>query len=417
MVDSAASSWEISNWLDDVQHALSHLYDPGELQKNPLVQALGLSEQINATAALRRIIIDAVDTLQPAHDAPAHNPTARYYQLLYQRYVEQYPQQEVAADLGLSVRQLRRIEKSALMMLAETLLAQFPPPAQTPSAGVDVDGELPAPTRQQELAWSQKVIPSETAGVTALLATALKTADPLFQTLGVTVEQSTWDHLPSLDVQIVAARQAVLSVLTTLARCAVGGRIAVHAVAQIGTVQVTIVVQAATGADLAIEAEALESLRLADELTELAGGRLRLDVDDGQSNRAAVHIHLPIETQVRIVALDDNPDILQLLRRYTAGTRYELTGVNDSRHLISTAEAVQPQMIILDIMLPGIDGWELLGRLRAHPSLGHLPIVVATILPQEQLASILGASAFLRKPIERRAFLALLDTQFDALWS
>lgn len=168
---------------------------------------------------------------------------------------------------------------------------------------------------------------------------------------------------------------------------------------------------------LALEPETFESLRLAGELTEMAGGRVQLDVDTGQPRCAAVHVILPTETQFNIVALDDNPDILQLLRRYTAGTRYQLTGLSDSHQLIATAEAVRPHLIILDIMLPGIDGWELLGRLRAHPTLGNVPIVVATILPQEQLASVLGASGFLRKPIQRRAFLDLLDMQFNTLRS
>lgn len=417
MADSLPLQWEASGWLDEVQHALSHLYDPGELQKSRLIQALGLSEQINATAALRRIIIDSVDDLQPDPSTPPQNLTVRYYQLLYQRYVEQYPQQEVAADLGLSVRQLRRIEKSALMMLTESLLAQHRVEGHALSAGPDAETEPSIPTREEELAWSQKAIPTETADMAELVATALKTADPLLRSLGVTVEQSAWGHLPSLDVQIVAARQALLSVVTTLARCAVGGRITVEATTQDQAVQVTIAVHAAMGSELALEPETFESLRLAGELTEMAGGRVQLDVDRERPRCAAVHVVLPTETQFNIVALDDNPDILQLLRRYTAGTRYQLTGVSDSHHLIATAEAIRPHLIILDIMVPGIDGWELLGRLRAHPTLGNVPIVVATILPQEQLASVLGASGFLRKPIQRRAFLDLLDMQFNALRS
>ena len=64
---------------------------------------------------------------------------------------------------------------------------------------------------------------------------------------------------------------------------------------------------------------------------------------------------------------------------------------------------------MLDVMLPGIDGWELLGRLREHPRTRNVPVVISTILPQEQLALALGAAAFLRKPINRETLLSSLD--------
>ena len=60
-------------------------------------------------------------------------------------------------------------------------------------------------------------------------------------------------------------------------------------------------------------------------------------------------------------------------------------------------------------MMPQLDGWELLGRLRQHPRTSYIPIVVHTILPQEELALSLGASAFIQKPVTRQAFLAALD--------
>jgi CheY-like chemotaxis protein len=61
-------------------------------------------------------------------------------------------------------------------------------------------------------------------------------------------------------------------------------------------------------------------------------------------------------------------------------------------------------------MMPQVDGWKLLGQLREHPLSEHIPIVVCTILAQEELALSLGASAFLRKPFKRQAFLAVLDS-------
>ena len=63
----------------------------------------------------------------------------------------------------------------------------------------------------------------------------------------------------------------------------------------------------------------------------------------------------------------------------------------------------------MDVMQPGINDWELLGQLRVLPALQGVPIIVCTILPQEDLALALGAAAYLRKPINREVLLSTLD--------
>ncbi len=60
-------------------------------------------------------------------------------------------------------------------------------------------------------------------------------------------------------------------------------------------------------------------------------------------------------------------------------------------------------------MMPDMDGWEALGRLRQHPLTQHVPVIICTILYEQELALSLGASGYLRKPFTREAFLAALD--------
>ena len=116
-----------------------------------------------------------------------------------------------------------------------------------------------------------------------------------------------------------------------------------------------------------------------------------------------------------MLAVDDNPDTLHLFSRYAANTRYNVIGVRQPVQVVALAEKVAPQIVVLDVMLPEVDGWQLLGQLHAHPALDRVPIIVCTILPQERLAHALGASAFLRKPVGREEFLAALDAQACAL--
>jgi len=118
---------------------------------------------------------------------------------------------------------------------------------------------------------------------------------------------------------------------------------------------------------------------------------------------------LPPAEQAPVLAIDDNADTLKLYERYLSGSQYRLIGTPDPRQALSLAEQFDPAAILLDVMLPGMDGWELLGRLREHPLTAGVPVIVCTILPQEQLALALGAAAFIRKPVTREALLAVLD--------
>ena len=104
---------------------------------------------------------------------------------------------------------------------------------------------------------------------------------------------------------------------------------------------------------------------------------------------------------------------LQLLKRYTSGTRYRLVGTRDPSQALDLAARLGPRIIVLDVMMPQMDGWKVLGLLRQHPLTRDLSIVVCTILGQEDLALALGASAFLKKPVRQQVFQSALDTQMQ----
>jgi len=124
-----------------------------------------------------------------------------------------------------------------------------------------------------------------------------------------------------------------------------------------------------------------------------------------------VSLWLQVAERYSVLFIDDNDDSLRLMQRYLTGTQFAFYGACDPEQVIGLAEECAPRVILLDIMLPEIDGWELLGRLRAHPTLGGVPVIISTILPHQQLAASLGAAGFLRKPVSREALLQALDQQ------
>ncbi|MBN1248472.1 MAG: response regulator [Anaerolineae bacterium] len=151
----------------------------------------------------------------------------------------------------------------------------------------------------------------------------------------------------------------------------------------------------------------LENLAVSRDLIELGSGTL---APPSGNQGCSVTLILPnaVTRQIAVLVLDDNVDTLQLFDRYLATTRFRPICISDPAKALAAATERHPKAIVLDVMLPGIDGWELLGRFREHPQTQDTPVAVCTILPQEKLALALGAAAFLQKPFTREALLSLL---------
>jgi CheY-like chemotaxis protein len=159
----------------------------------------------------------------------------------------------------------------------------------------------------------------------------------------------------------------------------------------------------------ATRAEVAEELAMAGRLLDLCCGQLTMPALGAAAALLTISVTLPVAPQTTVLVVDDNADTLRLLQRYLSGTRYRFLGVRDPAQAVAAADMVSPAAIVLDVMLPGVDGWELLSRLREHPHTRGVPVIVCTILPQERVALMLGAAAFLRKPVSREALLVALD--------
>jgi CheY-like chemotaxis protein/signal transduction histidine kinase len=408
----------------ELRRALNHLYDPAELRASPLLERFGFAAQRDAGAALRRTLTDAICALKPDRSTPAGANAWRIHRLLSQRFIEQSPQSEVARDLGLGIRQYRRLEAQALGVLADGLRARYgllpvalpgggralhaaasdPPPGDA-GAG-DEGGDS---SRAAELAWLQESLPSEPVDVKTALLAALRLVGPLAQAQHVALETHAPDGLPLGVGQATALRQALLTALAAAVRSALAGQVEVRAEAEGWEVGCHIRPVSLQAQREPVLAEDADSLQMARQLIEVTGGVCRLQISQEGPSPFSIWLSLPILESVPVLAIDDNLDTLQLLQRYTVGTRYRLTGLRDPAQALEVATELNPQIIVLDVMLPHIDGWDLLGRLLQHPATRHIPVLMCTILPHEQLALSMGAAGFIRKPVSRQAFLQALD--------
>ena len=398
-----------------LQDALRHLYDPVELRHSPLAGAFAIPPGDEAPVALRYLLIEAIQSLKPPMHLPQASRAWRIYHVLLYRYIEQSTQKEVANEMGLGIRQLRRLEVTALQTLAESLetrrllSAAHPLPAQENAASPESYTPEAAPDADQELALLEKTSTSQVIELMPFLESILRTIAPLLASLKVTLVFTPDSSLADAYGRLMPVRHGVINVLSAIGQSIAGGAIHVRAESKAGSACLQVEAEPAPGLALAAKDLLLESVKLGQRLLALSAGSLSLTLDPAGRPGLLLQVCLPLSSPRLVLALDDNLDALRLFERYLAGSAYRLSGLQDPARLIPTAESLKPDIILLDVMLAGVDGWELLGRLREHPQLGSTPVIVSTILAQESLALALGAAAFLRKPVSQEGFLKTLD--------
>ena len=110
----------------------------------------------------------------------------------------------------------------------------------------------------------------------------------------------------------------------------------------------------------------------------------------------------------RIVVVDDDPTVADVVGRYLVRDGHTVECVHDGHEALRRIAEQQPDLVVLDLMLPGIDGLEVCRRLRERPTLNHVRIVAMTGFPSsENIERIMaaGADACLSKPLDSERLL------------
>jgi CheY-like chemotaxis protein/transcriptional regulator with XRE-family HTH domain len=410
---SKADMLSREQFIRHLREVLVHLYEPRRLGENPLAALFGVANRFDTPSALQRILTEAIQSLEPDDDEPSRSPAWEVYEPLFYRYVEQLSQAEVADQMRMSVRQLRRKERDALEVLADLLWNKYDVesrlgeiPGIDPAAQAVGSGEA----MSEELSWLKENSQPASADLNRTLDGVLDLARRLSAEHRVRLEIAVAHVLPRVPADPIALRQCLLSLLTVAIPRAVGGQVTVSARPLRWEVELRVRCPAYPSGPKPMLDEETASLNVAQQLARLCKGRLVLLADVKAFDAG---LTLPAVEQLPVLVIDDNADTLQLLQRYTLGTRYRFIGTRDPEQAWRLTKEYSPQAIVLDVMMPRLDGWEMLGRLKQHPATSHIPVVVCTILAQKEMARLLGASAYVKKPVTRQAFLAALDEQVE----
>lgn len=400
-------------FLEALHDALNHLYNADQLRKSSLADVFNVANRFDTSSAMRKILSDAIDSLKPPASEPDSSKAWRTYESLYCCFIQQLNQQVVADQLCISPRQLRREQHYALEHLADVLWQRYQlSGGHSPAAAPAEENSSTSPIIG-ELSWLMEGQPVKAERLADEVQSALDVVQPLAAKTGVSTRSLVSADLPGLAVHSVALNQILVSLLGLAIQSAEsGGTVQVAARKLPAAVEIILQVSAQR-APQETSADNNASLEIAAELARISGGRLYTANTPGQP--FPIRLILPVLEQFPVLVVDDTEDSLQLMKRYAAGTRYNLTCTRDTAQVSGLIESLHPNIIVLDIMMPKENGWMVLGRLRQHPLTRETPIIICTILPQERLALSLGASAFLKKPVSRQDFLRALDQQFALL--
>jgi CheY-like chemotaxis protein/anti-sigma regulatory factor (Ser/Thr protein kinase) len=161
------------------------------------------------------------------------------------------------------------------------------------------------------------------------------------------------------------------------------------------------------GGDVTVESElghgSIFTIRLPASLAETVQLRSELDwaAEPAQAGDAA--------RRDIVLVIDDDPAVLDLMQRMLTKEGFRAVLGDDPRKALALARAVKPSAIVLDVLMPGMNGWEVLRALKADAELEAVPVVMLTIVDDRRTGLGLGAVEHLVKPVDRDVLMRVLD--------
>ena len=403
-----------TSFEQSLRDALLHLYDPSYQPDEIFCEVLNPQDRHHGKAwiaSLREAIVE----MEPGEDVPANARSWRFYHILDYRYVHRLTQEETARHLGITPRHLRREQQEAIKTLAQQLWNRRSL-RQTPgkSSAVGADGE-PENAWLQQMREEVATLRRNAPAIVSPLGEVIAGIQPLAEVLAAQhairfqVTEPVADAMVALHPTIL--RQLLLTAIELLVQHMDGGEINLEAEAS--EEQIGVFIRASSSCHLLNLTS--EFIR---ELMDDIGGHFIIESDQTET---VIRMFVPGVRKMRVLVVDDNADLVHLYQRYVARTRFEIASLSSGLDLFPTIEAVRPDIIVLDVMLPDMDGWELLTYLHTHPDTRTIPVIVCSVIRRKELARALGASYYLAKPVRRQAFIEALELASrrqgeEALW-
>jgi CheY-like chemotaxis protein len=392
---------DFDQWVAD---ALRQLYDTSTLTRNPLCELVASEEDspVIRSQLVRTRLLEAIRAQRPSEETPQSARDRRLYRLLELRYIEGRSVPEAMQQLGIERSQFYRDHAEALQFVSDHLWSTCQVDQQEASAASEESDGGALRTEITRLSQHNN--------------TSLASADELLRDLRALLEtlceardcslRIRAEQMPAIRIPVVLLRQAVLLLAQTA--------LALHDVDDllVATYEwgdehgIRVVAQLRHGSHNSADSNLAEQM-LAECQTMLSriGGDIHVLASDSTWE---ARLELPEETRYTVLLVDDNERVADLFGRYLVNSNWRLVAARDGAQARRIIAEMAIDVILLDVLLPGEDGWTLFSELRQNPQTAETPIIVCSVLRQPGLANALGANDYLPKPISREVLLGAL---------
>ena len=384
---------------EHVRDLLSNLYDYLRLTDNPVARQLAPdlsgSERVQA---LRHTILDIIDSLNSDRSAPLSSRQNRLYNILQMRYVEEQTTAEILGQLALSERQYYRDHQRAIQTISQIIWDRHF--AEAEESGASTRPLIEELDNLQIAAQNRIFYPRE-----EILA-AIEATRVIAERKGLELTVGDARSPVVLNAAQPVFRQFIIYILNELiGAMTAAGEIHIRVDLREGIPGIEFSDGAGTfdwgafGARLHADPTLSEMLK-----------RLNATLGGHDEPEETSHLLLQFDQEIqKILIVDDNPDTVSLFNRYLVNLPYQLLATDQEADAMLIARRTRLTCIILDIMLPEKDGWQILQSYKSHPLTADIPVLICSVLEMKELALSLGADGYIKKPPTRDEFLATLS--------
>jgi PAS domain S-box-containing protein len=146
------------------------------------------------------------------------------------------------------------------------------------------------------------------------------------------------------------------------------------------------------------------TILLPDRATKVAA-----DDSPDLDNVRPVVVHEPSSDAIEVLVVDDDPAVHDVLAATLGKEGYQIIHARDGIEALNILRTSPPDIVTLDVMMPKLDGWSVLGIMKSEPQLADIPVIMLTIVDHRNLGFSLGASEYMTKPIDRNRLVALIQ--------